>query len=132
MSSGSEFFSSTVASGSHHESLRLVYERRVDAAAIDSTVLAIERRRRPRPASRFRVIESWGPWPIQPVVVRVSLEEATKATITGALAELHRTKAMDAVTGIPFERFAPVTYDDYLSAPAVVEAAHMLAAGEHH
>jgi len=132
MRSESEFFSSTVASGSHHESLRLVNEGLVDAAAIDSTVLAIKRHLRPSPAGRFRIIESWGPWPVHPVVVRASLEEAAKATIIEALAELHRTKAMDAMSGIPFERFASVTYEDYTAAPAVVEAARMMGAGEHH
>ena len=36
------------------------------------------------------------------------------------------------MSGIPFERFASVTYEDYTAAPAVVEAARMMGAGEHH
>ncbi len=129
---GSEFFSSTVASGSHLESLRLVTQHRVDAAAIDSNALTMERAEHPGHAARLRVIESWGPFPIQPVVVRASLPEETKGQIADHLSDLHLSGATAALAGIPFERFAPVTYDDYLSSPAVVEAARMVAEDSHH
>lgn len=129
---GSEFFSSTVASGSHLESLRLVAQHRVDAAAIDSNALIMERAEHPGQAARLRVIESWGPFPIQPAVVRASLPEETKGQIAGHLSDLHLSGATAALAGIPFERFAPVTYDDYLSSPAVVEAARMVAEDSHH
>jgi len=128
---GSEFFSSTVASGSHLESLRLVTQHRVDAAAIDSNVLIMERAEHPGHAARLRVIESWGPFPIQPAVVRASLPEETKTQIAEYLRDLHLSDAT-GLAGIPFERFAPVTYDDYLSSPAVVEAARMVAEDSHH
>ncbi len=129
---GSEFFSSTVASGSHLESLRLVAQHRVDAAAIDSNALIMERAEHPGHAARLRVIESWGPFPIQPAVVRASLPQETKRRIADHLSDLHRSGAIAALAGIPFERFAPVTYDDYLSSPAVVEAARMVAEDSHH
>ncbi|MGH2774539.1 MAG: PhnD/SsuA/transferrin family substrate-binding protein [Actinomycetota bacterium] len=129
---GSEFFSSTVASGSHLESLRLVSRHRVDAAAIDSNALIMEQAEHPGQATRLRVIESWGPFPIQPAVVRASLPEKTKRQIADHLSDLHRSVATDALEGIPFERFAPVTYGDYLSSPAVVEAAKMVAEDSHH
>ncbi len=129
---GSEFFSSTVASGSHLESLRLVSQHRVDSAAIDSNALIMEQAEHPGQATRLRVIESWGPFPIQPAVVRASLPEKTKRQIADHLSDLHRSVATDALEGIPFERFAPVTYGDYLSSPAVVEAAKMVAEDSHH
>lgn len=56
------FFSSRRATGSHAASLRAVAGGEADAAAIDSNVL----RRLPRDG--VRVIETWGPWPVQPVV----------------------------------------------------------------
>lgn len=129
---GSEFFASTVASGSHLESLRLVTQHRVDAAAIDSNVLIMERAEHPGQATRLRVIESWGPFPIQPAVVRATLPEETKARIAGHLSDLHLSAATLALEGIPFERFAPVTYEDYLSSRAVVEAARMVAEDSHY
>jgi phosphonate transport system substrate-binding protein len=128
---GSEFFSSTVASGSHLESLRLVTDDRVDAAAIDSNVLIMERAEHPGHSTRLRVIESWGPFPIQPAVVRASLPGELKERITEHLQDLHKSGLISALAGIPFERFAPVTYDDYLSSSAVVEAARMVAEDTH-
>jgi len=124
--SGSEFFSKTVASGSHLESLRLLIQGRVDAAAIDSNVLSMERAKHPEYRVLLRVIESWGPYPIQPVVVRSSLPDEIKSQIAAHLSDLD---AGAGLAGIPFERFAPVTYEDYLSSPAVVEAAGMIGEG---
>jgi phosphonate transport system substrate-binding protein len=121
-----EFFSSAVASGSHLESLRLLMQGRVDAAAIDSNVLTMERAKHPEFRVLLHVIESWGPYPIQPVVVRASLPNEIKAQIAEHLSDLD---AHAAPAGIPFERFAPVTYEDYLSSPAVVEAAGMIGEG---
>jgi len=123
-----EFFLSTVASGSHLESLRLLIQGRVDAAAIDSNVLMVERAKHPEYRLLLHVIESWGPWPIQPVVVRSSLPDEVKSQIAAHLRDL---VAGAALAGIPFQRFAPVTYEDYLSAPAVVEAAGMIGEDAH-
>jgi phosphonate transport system substrate-binding protein len=125
--SGSEFFSKRVASGSHLESLRLVTEGAIDAAAIDSNALIIQRARNPGTRMGLRVIESWGPWPIQPAVARASLPEEVKNQVAAHLGALHTDVSAAAFEGIPFERFAPITYDDYLSSPAVVEAARMVA-----
>lgn len=123
---GPEFFSKTVASGSHLESLRLLTEGMIDAAAIDSNVLIMERAQHPELRTRLRVIDSWGPFPIQPAVVRASLPDEIKTQIAAHLSDLHTRLPTAALAGIPFERFAPITYDDYLSSPAVVEAARMM------
>jgi phosphonate transport system substrate-binding protein len=129
---GSEFFSSAVASGSHLESLRLVLGGRVDAAAIDSNVLIMERAEHPGLVDRIRIIESWGPFPIQPAVVRATLPDATKRAIAEGLADFHRSEAAARLEGIPFDRFVAVSYEDYLASPAVVEAARMVSEESHH
>jgi phosphonate transport system substrate-binding protein len=129
VSSGPEFFSKTVASGSHLDSLRLVTEGAIDAAVIDSNALIMERARNPGTRRDLRVIESWGPWPIQPAVVRASLPDEIKTQIAAHLTDMHSSAA--ALEDIPFERFAPITYDDYLSSPAVVEGARLLAEDAH-
>jgi len=123
---GSEFFAKTVASGSHLESLRLVAEGAIDAAAIDSNVLIMERAQYQEHRTRLSVIESWGPFPIQPAVVRASLHYEIKTQIAEHLSDLHTSVAAAALDWIPFERFAPITYDDYLSSSAVVEGARMM------
>jgi phosphonate transport system substrate-binding protein len=60
-------------SRSHLNSMKLVASREVDAAAIDSNVLRIKLGSDPELKERLRVIETWGPFPIQPVVLRSGL-----------------------------------------------------------
>ena len=66
-----------------------------DAAAIDSNVLALHRGFHPE----LRVLESWGPFPIQPAIVRASLPETEKARIATTLLTLHERH------GAALERF---------------------------
>jgi phosphonate transport system substrate-binding protein len=131
LDAGSEYFSSTVAAGSHLESLRLVIDRRVDAAAIDSTTLSLERAQRPAGISPLRVIESWGPFPVQPVVVRSSLDRPTREAIADHLMAFGGSPEMRGMRDLAFKGFAPTSYDDYLASKAIVEAARMLADDTH-
>lgn len=131
LNADSEFFSSTVAGGSHLESLRLVIERRVAAAAIDSTTLAHERAQRPERTGKLRIIESWGPFPVQPVVVRSSLDHQTKDEIAGYLLALVDSPEMRMLRDLPFKGFAPAIYGDYLASRAIVEAARRLGVTHH-
>ena len=128
LNAGSEFFSSTVAAGSHLESLRLVIERRVEAAALDSTTLAHARAQRPERTDALRIIESWGPFPVQPVVVRSSLDSQTKDDIVGHLLAFVNSPEMTTLRDLPFKGFAPAGYGDYLASRAIVEAASRLEA----
>ncbi|MGH2777136.1 MAG: phosphate/phosphite/phosphonate ABC transporter substrate-binding protein [Actinomycetota bacterium] len=132
LDSGSEFFSSTVAAGSHLESLRLVIDRRVDAAAIDSTTLSLERANRPARIDALRIIESWGPFPVQPVVVRSSLDPRIKDEIAGHLMAFGDSPEMERMRDLAFKGFAPARYGDYMASKAIVEAARMLADDTHH
>ncbi len=72
-----------VHTGGHQQSLRMLSSGEIDAAAIDSnTLLALG------PdglAPGLRVIETWGPYPVQPVVARRSLDPEQRARITEAL-----------------------------------------------
>ena len=63
------FFGKTVETGAHQATLRMIVEGKVDASAIDSTVLETEFQRRPVLRRYLRVIESWGPSPAPPWVV---------------------------------------------------------------
>lgn len=83
------FFAELVHSGSHLRSLDLVTRSVVDAAAIDSNVLALHCGQHPE----LRVIESWGPFPIQPAIVRASLPEAEKARVAATLLTIHERHA---------------------------------------
>lgn len=82
------YFGEAVAAGSHRQALRMVVGGEVDGSAIDAHVLAIELRDRPELADRVRVIETLGPAPIQPVVVRANLEPEVKREVQARLLEL--------------------------------------------
>src|ERR1051325_7978323 len=76
-----EFFGELVASGSHLRSLELVAEGVADAAAIDSNAL------RANAPESLRVLESWGPFPIQPAVIRAG--HPARERVAGALLTIH-------------------------------------------
>jgi ABC-type phosphate/phosphonate transport system substrate-binding protein len=61
-------YDGAIETGSHHRSLELLVAGELDAAAIDSTLLALEARADPAVA-RLRVLERLGPAPHPPVVL---------------------------------------------------------------
>jgi len=77
--------------GSHLASLRELRRGSIDAAAIDSTVLALRWRRDRALRSDLRVVHALGPWPIQPMVVRRTLPDRLKAALASALGALAET-----------------------------------------
>jgi phosphonate transport system substrate-binding protein len=97
-------------SGSHLRSLAMVARGAVDAAAVDSNVLALALARSPALAGRLRVLETWGPHPIQPLVVATRLPAATRARLRDALLSLSADPRLARwrVLG-----FAPVSEADY-------------------
>jgi ABC-type phosphate/phosphonate transport system substrate-binding protein len=86
-----------------------------DVSAVDSNVLLLQRRRDPDLDLRLRVLESWGPSAIQPVLVRSSLDPALKASIADTLLGLHRDAAMSPrLAAFGVLRFAEVDEAAYL------------------
>lgn len=102
--SDTRFFSWLVHAGSHLQSLQAIRDGRVDAAAIDSNVLFLQ------PRDGLRVVESWGPFPIQPVIVRAGIDDALKARVAGALLGIHEQHDLSP---FGFARFTRVTPEDY-------------------
>jgi phosphonate transport system substrate-binding protein len=77
--------------GSHLASLRALRRGTIEAAAIDSTVLALCQRRDRGLRSDLRVVHGLGPWPIQPIVMRRSLPVRVKAGLVAAVGALGQT-----------------------------------------
>ena len=100
------YFGRCVQSGSHLRSLEMVASGDADVAAIDSNVLRLQKR------DDLRVIESWGPFPIQPVVVRSGLDAATKQQVTHALLTMHEKYAA-SLDDFGFSRFVESDPDAY-------------------
>jgi phosphonate transport system substrate-binding protein len=99
----------------------------VDAAAIDSQVLAIELRDHPGLGAGLRVIGSFGPSTIQPVVAARRLPDALKDQVREVLIGLAGDPAARPVLdhGL-IDRFTPIgdaAYDDIRAMLATIEAA---------
>lgn len=108
------YFGQVVEAGWHERSLRLVCSGEVDASAIDSHVLALHLRERPDLGEHLRVIDSFGPSTIQPVVVARRLGERLKADIRAALLELaEEPQARPHLERGMVERFVAVDDDSY-------------------
>ena len=120
------FFGRVVEAGYHQRAIRLVAAGAVDAAAIDSQVLAVEVRDHPDLAS-LRVVGSFGPSTIQPVVAASRLPRRLKDQIRNLLVELgDDSTARTALDHGLIDRFTVVddgAYGDIRAMLAVIEAA---------
>ena len=121
------FFGRVVEAGFHQRAIRLVHTGAVDAAAIDSQVLAIELRDHPQLADRLRVIGSFGPSTIQPVVAASRLPDELKDEVRELLVELGDDPSARPTLDHGFiDRFSPVddaAYDDIRAMLATIQAA---------
>src|SRR5215217_7599914 len=75
------FLGPVVEAAFHQRAIRMVHSGSVDAAAIDSQVLAIELRNHPRLADGLRAIGAFGPSTIQPVVAASRLPDGWKREV---------------------------------------------------
>jgi phosphonate transport system substrate-binding protein len=108
------FFRSLVHSGSHVASLDLVARGEADAAAIDSNTLWLAARHRPADAALLRVVEAWGPMPIQPLLGRAALDSATRDRIVRSLLTWHEDPGWtERVGAYGVARFTLVQESDY-------------------
>jgi phosphonate transport system substrate-binding protein len=121
------FFARVVEAGFHQRAIRLVASGSVDAAAIDSQVLAIELRDHPPLADRLRVIGAFGPSTIQPVVAARRLPDRLKDQVREVLVGLAGDPAARPVLDYGLiDRFTPIgdgAYDDIRAMLATIKAA---------
>ncbi len=122
------YFGKVIRAGWHERSIRLVCSGKVDAAAIDSQVLAVTQRDHPELAARWRVLEALGPSTIQPMVAARRLPEALKLELRAILLEMgHDARARACLDRGFVERFVAVSdgaYEDIRQMLAVAEGKH--------
>jgi phosphonate transport system substrate-binding protein len=108
------FFDNIFCSGSHLDSIEAVLSGEADAAAIDSNVLRIRHREVPALRRKLRVIESWGPFPIQPLVVSSALHPDLKQRLRAAfLATEENQRTHQILKEFGLTRFVVVDQGDY-------------------
>jgi phosphonate transport system substrate-binding protein len=91
-----------------------VADGRADVASIDSNVLEILLEQTSALREKVRVLESWGPYPIQPVVVRADLDPALKVALRESLLSTEDeplTRSKLEAFGV--KRFVAVDEEDY-------------------
>lgn len=115
-------------SGGHLRSIELLAAGLADAAAIDSTVLDLELRRRPALAEQIRVVATLGPHAIPPLVMARRLPPAQKERLRAALLRMHQDPAgRAALAGGLVERFVVVADADYDGVRATARRAEQVA-----
>ena len=108
------FFGRVVVAGSHEAALRLLLAGRVDASAIDSTVLDLLRRRDPSLAGRLRTIDTFGPSAMPPWVVSRTVPRALRRALREALLTMSGdARGRTALAAGMVARFAPVRDRNY-------------------
>lgn len=111
---GPAFFGDVVQSGGHTNSLVLLLDGGADTAAVDSTVLDFEMRRRPELSERLRVLETLGPSPIPPWVLFSPLSTDLEERMRSLLLQMHKTAAgRKALAAGGLARFASAGDSDY-------------------
>jgi len=117
------YFGRVVEAGFHQTAIRMVFDGKVDAAAIDSQVLAVELRDHPELAARLRVIDSLGPSTIQPLAASTNLPAPMKSDIQAILSEMHTDAAARQWLDRGFiARFVAVQDSDYDDIRAMLAA----------
>jgi len=108
------YFGRVVQAGSHLKALQLVLERRVDAAAIDSTVLELELESRPEIGAQLRVVQVLGPSPIPPWVVSKWVPLGIREALRSTLLHMHADPAGQTILARgQTQRFVQVEDRDY-------------------
>jgi phosphonate transport system substrate-binding protein len=119
------FFGRLTFSGRHQESIRQVRSGEVDASAVDSHVLGVERLRNPDLAREIRMLIALGPSTIPLVVATARLPEAAQHRVRDALCALGTDPvSRDVLASGLIRRFTPIddrAYDDIRQKMAVVD-----------
>jgi phosphonate transport system substrate-binding protein len=109
------YFSQVIEAGSHQASLEMILDGRVDAAAIDSTVLEIQQKTDDRLGTELRRIAIFGPSPIPPLTISRLVVEKSLENIQSALISMHENPTgYDILMRGNIDRYVPVSDRDYV------------------
>jgi phosphate/phosphite/phosphonate ABC transporter binding protein len=109
-----ETFAKTIETGSHAQSLHMVVEGMVDAAAVDSHMLDMVLRNRPDVAQSVRIVDSFGPSTIPPVVVSSHVPAVVKSKLRERFLTMHEDRVLGRQLELGLiERFVPISDAQY-------------------
>lgn len=110
---GEDYFARQVETGSHLRSIEAILQRDIDAASIDSNVLQRLFAENPALEDSLRVVESLGPFPIQPVVIRAELADLVDPICDALLAIAQSPGRRRRLQSLGVRGFADVAMADY-------------------
>lgn len=114
MGADARFLGQAFPSGGHMKSLTMILQRKVDMAALDSTVLDWVWQTQPDIRRHLRVIASLGPSPIPPLVIQKSVPSALAGHIRHLLLTMQETAVGQTVLASgSLQRFTAVTDAGY-------------------
>lgn len=117
-----QFFSETVYTGGHDESLRVLLEGAVDAAAVDGAVFDAYARAHSADLARLAVIHRSPPFGSPPFIARLDLDRSVSDAVRDALLHFHEDPSSRALlAGLGIQRFVPEA--DYSLAVRVADIA---------
>lgn len=115
------FFGNVLYSGSHLDSIKMVINKKVDAAAVDANCLALFLERNSHVADEIKVLTSWGPLPPYPFVVNSKLDESVKSDIMKCLLNMHQDhEGLKRLGEFHVRKFAPISADVYDKEQAMI------------
>ncbi|RME45495.1 MAG: phosphate/phosphite/phosphonate ABC transporter substrate-binding protein [Chloroflexi bacterium] len=110
------FFSRTIFTYSHDNSVRAVMEKLVDGAAVDSLVYDFMAERDPDVRRKTHILARWGPFGINPIVVQPQLDPELKAELRHIFLAMHQdAEGQEVLAALGVERFLPPDATSYES-----------------
>ncbi len=108
------FFSKTIYTYSHDNSITAVAEKQVDGAAVDSLVWDYLNRTKPELIGKTRIIAVSEPYGIPPVVTGPGTDPALRERLRQFLLHVHETEqGRQVLANIMIDRFVPGTDEMY-------------------
>ncbi len=108
------FFGDVIEAGAHLTALEMLLTGKIDASAIDSTVLELAVVDAPEIMQQLRVIEVLGPSPIPPWIVSTTLPLELRNAVRCAFLNMHTTtEGREILAASQMTKFAAVTDADY-------------------
>lgn len=127
-----DYFGQVIASGAHQTSLQWILDGKVDAAAIDSTVLETELRRHPELQSKIRVIVSLGPHPIPPWLISTAVPLPLREQVRSLLVNMQDDpQGCEILHAAAIDRFVGVCDRDYDPIRAMAQRAETVIVASH-
>lgn len=108
------FFSRTIFTYSHDNSVRAVTEKLVAGAAVDSLVYDFMTDREPDVRAKTRILTRWGPFGINPITVQPQLDPVLKQQLRTIFLTMHQDAEGQAILAtLGVDRFLPPDATSY-------------------